>query len=137
MSELKVLGLVDSNDNSTEDSNSIKQISLKKEFEWFLSEEFKKLREEFKTTDDSESVNEKGVKEKLPLSSQENFNPGLDGDKDKKENGSPSNNTNNNSLHFECYYCQFKTDIKPDYERHVVQAHPKKSAILARWNWID
>jgi hypothetical protein len=62
---------------------------------------------------------------------------GFDGDKDKKENGSPSNNTNNNSLHFECYYCQFKTDIKPDYERHVVQAHPKKSAILARWNWID
>jgi hypothetical protein len=66
MLELKVIGLVDSNDNSTEDNNSIKHISLRKEFEWFLYEEFKKLREEFKTTDDSESLDETGVKEKLP-----------------------------------------------------------------------
>jgi uncharacterized C2H2 Zn-finger protein len=35
---------------------------------------------------------------------------------------SPTNNTS----YFECYYCKFKTDMKADYERHVVQAHPKK-----------
>jgi hypothetical protein len=86
MLELKVLRLVDSNDNSTEDNNSIKHISLRKEFEWFLSEEFRSLWEEFKTTDDSESPDENGVKEKLPLSSKENFNSGLDVRQDKKEN---------------------------------------------------
>ena len=66
------------------------------------------------------------MKEKLPLSSQENFSSGLDSEKDRKENGSSIDNTNNTSLYFECYYCQFKTDIKPDYERHVIEAHPKK-----------
>jgi hypothetical protein len=132
MLELKVLGIVDSNDNSTEDNNSIKQISLRKEFEWFLSEEFRSLREEFKPTDNSESLDEKGVKEILPLSNQENFSLGSSDEQKKKEDGTTidnnnnNNNANNTSLYFECYYCQFKTDIKLDYERHVVQAHPKK-----------
>jgi hypothetical protein len=66
------------------------------------------------------------VKEKLPLSSKEDFNSGLDVRQDKKENDSPTNNSNKTSLYFECYYCQFKTDMKSDYERHVVQVHPKK-----------
>jgi len=66
------------------------------------------------------------VKEKLPLSSKENFNSVHDGEQDMKENGSSKDNTNNTSLYFECYYCPFKIDIKLDYERHVVQAHPKK-----------
>jgi hypothetical protein len=86
MLELKVLGLVD-NDDNPEDINSVQQICLKEEFGWFLSEEFKKLREGFKPTENSESLDEKGVKEKLPLSSQENFNSRLDGAKDKKETG--------------------------------------------------
>jgi uncharacterized C2H2 Zn-finger protein len=68
------------------------------------------------------------VKEKLPLSSQENFSLGLDSEQDKIEDGTTNNNNNGNDTgsYFECYYCQFMTDIKLDYERHVVQAHPKK-----------
>jgi hypothetical protein len=124
MLELKILGLVDNND-STEDINSVQQICLKEEFGWFLSEEFKKLREGFKPTDNSESLDEKGLKEKLPLSSIENFNSILNGNRDNKETDGPTNNTNNTLLDFECYYCEFKTDMKSNYERHVVQAHPK------------
>ncbi len=46
MTELKVLGLVESK-KETEDENSPVTIKLKEEFKWFLSDEFKRLREGF------------------------------------------------------------------------------------------
>ncbi|HEU5120539.1 MAG TPA: hypothetical protein VFT71_06100, partial [Candidatus Nitrosocosmicus sp.] len=47
MTELKVLGLVDKKKEIEDTYNSIQSIQLKKEFKWFLSEEFKKLRDSF------------------------------------------------------------------------------------------
>ncbi len=44
MTELKILGLVNLTQES-ESSNSVRTIKLKKEFEWFLSDEFKRLRQ--------------------------------------------------------------------------------------------
>jgi DNA-binding transcriptional ArsR family regulator len=44
MTELKILGLVNLTQES-ESSNSVRTINLKKEFEWFLSDEFKRLRQ--------------------------------------------------------------------------------------------
>jgi hypothetical protein len=44
MTELKVLGLVNMKKEDEEIPNSILSIKLKEEFDWFLSEEFKKLR---------------------------------------------------------------------------------------------
>ncbi len=44
MTELKILGLVNLTQES-DSSNSVKTIKLKKEFEWFLSDEFKRLRQ--------------------------------------------------------------------------------------------
>jgi hypothetical protein len=53
MTELKATGLVDMYDVDPGEYNSEKEIGLKKEFEWFLSEKFKELKDG-------------GLKEKLP-----------------------------------------------------------------------
>ncbi len=47
MTELKVLGLVDMKKENENQYNSTQSIILKEEFKWFLSEEFKKLRDGF------------------------------------------------------------------------------------------
>jgi hypothetical protein len=54
MTELSILELV----NMTQVDEEEKKIKLKPEFEWFLSEEFKKLREEFVPTDNNEELEE-------------------------------------------------------------------------------
>ena len=69
----------------------------------------------------------------IPLSSIENFNSILNGNRDNKETDGPTNNTNNTLLDFECYYCEFKTEMKSNYERHV----QRDNAILVRWNSLD
>ncbi len=61
MTELSILELV----NMTEIDEEEKKIKLKPEFEWFLSEEFKKLREEFVPTDNTEEMKKEGKKEDL------------------------------------------------------------------------
>jgi predicted transcriptional regulator len=61
MTELSILELV----NMTEIDEKEKKIKLKPEFEWFLSEEFKKLREEFVPTDNTEDMKKEGKKEDL------------------------------------------------------------------------
>jgi hypothetical protein len=52
MTELSILELV----NMTEVDEEEKKIKLKPEFGWFLSKEFKKLREEFVPTDNTEEM---------------------------------------------------------------------------------
>lgn len=47
MTELKVLGFVSMENESGDYDNSPKSIKLKEEYKWFLSEEFKRLREGF------------------------------------------------------------------------------------------
>lgn len=71
MAELKAVELVDLNDIETKTEE--KQIILKHEFDWFLTDEFKELREGFEPTDNSEFVKEyckkynTSLKEKIPL----------------------------------------------------------------------
>lgn len=66
MTELKVLGLVDLEKESENDDNSPRTITLKKEFDWFLSNEFKNLRQGF-------IPEEFECKEKIPPSEPEKF----------------------------------------------------------------
>lgn len=56
MAELKAVELADLNDIETKTEE--KQIILKHEFDWFLTDEFKELREGFEPTDNSEFVKE-------------------------------------------------------------------------------
>ena len=56
MAELKAVELVDLKESETKTEE--KQITLKHDFDWFLSDEFKKLREDFIPTDYSEFVKE-------------------------------------------------------------------------------
>lgn len=56
MAELNAVELVDLNDIETKTEE--KQIILKHEFDWFLTDEFKELREGFEPTDNSEFVKE-------------------------------------------------------------------------------
>ena len=53
MTELHVIGLVDMVDDTTGDRYK-KHITLKKEFEWLLDKDFKKLREGFEPVDNRE-----------------------------------------------------------------------------------
>jgi hypothetical protein len=59
MTELSILELV----NMTEIDEEEKKIKLKPEFEWFLSEVFRKLREEFVPTDNTEDMKKEGKNE--------------------------------------------------------------------------
>ena len=60
MAEFKAIGLVD---KEHEGGGGNMQITLKDEFNWFLSEEFQKLRDGFKPADNSEYLNEGRVNE--------------------------------------------------------------------------
>jgi hypothetical protein len=65
------------------------------------------------------------LKEKLPLSSIKKIILGSGCERDKTEDGTAINNNYGSNIgsYFECYYCQFKTDMKSDYQRHVEQAY--------------
>ncbi|HEU5119932.1 MAG TPA: hypothetical protein VFT71_03000 [Candidatus Nitrosocosmicus sp.] len=76
MTELMVLGLVDKKVEIEDAYNSIQSIQLKKEFNWFLSEEFKKLRDSFIP----EKFEEKGCKEKSPPPTLKKYDDGEDFD---------------------------------------------------------
>jgi DNA-binding transcriptional regulator GbsR (MarR family) len=71
MAEFKAIGLVD---KEHEGGGGNMQISLKDEFNWFLSDEFEKFRESFTPIDNREYINDnkkeiQGCKEKSPLTS--------------------------------------------------------------------
>jgi hypothetical protein len=64
MAEFKAIGLVDKEQEvSPLGGGGNMQITLKDEFNWFLSEEFQKLRDCFKPTDNSEYLKEGRVNE--------------------------------------------------------------------------
>jgi hypothetical protein len=70
IAEIKAVGLVDE-DEVMVDSNLVKRVTLRHEFDWFLSEGFAELNEDFKPVDYSEFLKEKDRhldqrKEKLP-----------------------------------------------------------------------
>ena len=67
MVELWILRLVDK--DKPEDNNSAERIFLKPEFEWFITEDFRRLRDDYKGSQgDSFKIDEE-LKEKIPLSS--------------------------------------------------------------------
>lgn len=70
MLELWVLRLVDK--DNPEDTASAQHISLRREFSWFLTEEFRRLREDNRGRHGDSSDTDEELKEKLPLSN-ENF----------------------------------------------------------------
>ena len=125
MTELKALGLVDM-DEVKESKNdqvySVMQIKLKDYFNWFLEDEFKRLREGFKPTDnnnDSGSENN----EKIVVTKGENFLTQLSvkGEEEQRKEKTPLSDIKNND--YSCYYCDYQTNNNKDYERHVVNIH--------------
>lgn len=66
MTELKAVGLVDMKKSDTQSEE--KQITLRNEFDWFLEDDFRKLREGFIPTDNTEEMKTKdSLEEKNPL----------------------------------------------------------------------
>lgn len=117
MTEFKGLGVVDMING--EHQNSEITIQLKKEFSWFLSDEFKKLRDNF--TLDYESIEKKksGLNRSGVL--QENILP--------YESDLLDNHNITEYASFKCYYCDyFIFTSKKEYESHVIKGHPGKPA---------
>jgi hypothetical protein len=67
MLELWVLRLVDK--DRPEDNTSAEQISLRPDFEWFITEEFRRLRDDNIGSQGDSSKTDQELKEKCPLSS--------------------------------------------------------------------
>jgi len=105
MTEFKALGLVD----MIEDEGN-KKIILKPEFEWFVSEDFAKLREGFEPTDNSAYLLIRAShKEKTPPTSRKNSGAGQ------------GQQISSNSL--QCLWCNFKSDTVFDVENHLYEKH--------------
>jgi hypothetical protein len=125
MTELKATGLVGMHDVNPKEYNSEKEICLKPEFEWFLSDKFRELRR---------------CKEKYPLSNTSTNSDIRDSstlDNNTLLNASQEHeNTSNqealrvySSLHqnipeYSCNYCQFQNANQQDYDKHTVIKHP-------------
>lgn len=119
MAELKAVELVDVNEPETQTEE--KQIKLKHEFDWFLSEEFKELREGFKAADYSEFIKEYCRKYNICL----------------EEKPTPCNiaEQENPPLRYtyECYECTklnhgtpvYQTNSLGDYQRHWIKSGHK------------
>jgi hypothetical protein len=74
MTELSAIGLVEEYERKEQpDTRFTKHIRLKDKFDWYLSEEFKKLREEFKPIG-----YKKANKEKIPPYTHNNTDPSSD-----------------------------------------------------------
>jgi hypothetical protein len=102
MTELKAVGLVDMKESET--TTEEKQIILKDEFDWFLTDEFNQLRQGFIPTDNSEEMRhpDSNLEEKIPLI----------------------------TFHYDCYACisanhgspVYQTNSKSDYEIHWIKS---------------
>jgi hypothetical protein len=122
MTELKATGLVTMHDVNPGEYNSEKEIHLKPEFEWFLSDKFKELREG-------------RLKEKYPLS---NTSTNTDTVRDEKSHLETEpfpypfpcktlkgeNSFNQDITMFSCKYCEFQNT-----DRYV---HTTQKATLDR-----
>jgi predicted transcriptional regulator len=113
MVEFKGIGIVSFSQDGEYD-NSEKIIMLKHKFKWFLTEEFKQLRQGFtpdvvsNPSKEDQSQTTLMLQEKTPLSTTP-----------KKDD-----------TIFECYYCEefSPTDDKPAYNKHVILEHPGRLA---------
>jgi len=118
MVEFKGIGIVSLSQDGDYD-NSEKVITLKTKFKWFLTEEFRQLREGYipeVVNADAPST----IKMDQFQSSQE-----------LQEKTPPSTtSTNQNEIIFECYYCNEFTPTNDEltYKRHIVLEHPGRLA---------
>jgi len=140
MAELKAVELVDLKENETETEQ--KEITLKHEFDWFLTDEFKELCEGFEPSDNSEFV--EAYCKKYNINLEEKTRP-CNTDIDTLEEKTPPCITYN----YNCYECVknnhgtplYETNSKSDYERHVINKHPQavcypNKADLEVHNWV-
>ena len=95
MTEFKGLELV-TMDRVVDSSNSEYKITLNPKFNWFLEEEFKKLREEFKPTDYKGELNNKNKSSAADAAAVSKNTPVL-GEKEQQDQQSPQTNHNNNN----------------------------------------
>jgi len=119
MAEFKAVELVDLKDSDTETEE--KQITLKHEFDWFLTDEFKELREGFEPTDYSEYIKAYCKKYQINL----------------EEKLAPCNTTEEKPIEIEylydCYECKrvnhgtpvYQTNSLEDYRRHWISSGHK------------
>ena len=98
MTEFKGLELV-TMDQVNDNSNSEYKITLNPKFEWFLTDEFKKLRDNFKPTGNKEFLNKRksAVSKKTPVlgEKQQEVQQAEDG----KSSSESTKSNNNNDLH--------------------------------------
>lgn len=114
MTELKATGLVAMTDVNPLTYNSEKQIVLKPDFNWFLSEDFTSLL-------DIQIWKEKA----LPSTTQQNNHSEKN---DDILGGEISFKLHNNLEDFSCYYCNYRSANEEDYKRHNVYKHPGRPA---------
>jgi hypothetical protein len=108
MAELKAVELVDINKVETETEE--KRITLKEDFKWFLTPQFKELLEGFEPSDNSEFIEAYCKKYNITL----------------EEKTPPSNM----EQEYVCYECArinhgipiYQTDSKTDYEKHRISS---------------
>jgi hypothetical protein len=126
MAELKAVELVDLEeiDKETEE----KEITLKKEFDWFITDEFKELRQGFQPTDYSEHIKEYCKKYDID-SLKEKLDPCITQESDSlKENLPPC-------ITYECYECKkinhgrpvYQTNSESEYKKHWISSGHKGS----------
>ena len=111
MTEFKALDLVTFNEGENE--NSVKEITLHKDFKWFLSEEFKQLSQKIPPT----SI----------LLSEENQTTNVYDNRDKEKEGLGGSFSDSEALEFppKCYRCDLTNfQNKKDYDHHCVTTHP-------------
>jgi hypothetical protein len=124
MAELKAVELVNLKESETQAEE--KTIILKDNFEWFLSDEFRELREGFKPTDYSEHM--KQYCKKYNISLKEKIPPC-----DTEQQQEQQQEESIIKYDYSCYKCIkdnhgtpiYQTNSKSDYEKHVINNHPK------------
>ena len=125
MAEFKGLGIVNILGELEDDGNyqqlydnTEKTMALKPEFKWFLSEEFRKLREGYTPELEHYFANDHSEVGKGELKTSE-----------LKEKTAPSTLINSNDT-YDCYYCEDfqSTTDETEYKRHVISTHPGKLA---------
>ncbi len=110
MAELKAVELVDLKDIEIETEE--KQIILKQEFDWFITDEFRDLRQGFEPTDYSEHIKEYCKKYDISL----------------KEISGVCNKPLEETCLYECYECKranhdvYQTNSQKEYEKHWISS---------------
>jgi hypothetical protein len=142
MTELKATGLVSMYDVSPGTYNSEKEISLKPEFKWFLSDDFRTLKEKY--TFSTKENNEKNNENNEALRGENSFNQNIttlsedsssimskealdEWYQKEREKVKPPDPSLFAFSGYHCYYCNFETDggkgSKSRYENHVKDKH--------------